>query len=131
MMKITSNIIKNMLKALSISTLTMTLSLFTSSDVWANCNGTTPQCSEAAKCKPATKGNGIFYQNASTKIDSSCVWKNTKTNESCFDSAPVSWVGSYNMPGYRACSSGSNCKGGKRNHLGSDLGSGGKTNVIN
>ncbi len=130
MMKITSNIIKNMLKALSISALTMTLSLLANSDVWANCNGTTPQCSEAAECKPATKGNGIFYQNASTRIDSACVWKNTKTDESCFDSAPVSWVGSYNMPGYRACSSGKNCKGGKRNHLGSDLGSGGRTNVI-
>lgn len=119
-----------MLKALSISALTMTLSLLANSDVWANCNGTTPQCSEAAECKPATKGNGIFYQNASTRIDSACVWKNTKTDESCFDSAPVSWVGSYNMPGYRACSSGKNCKGGKRNHLGSDLGSGGRTNVI-
>ena len=130
MMKITNNIIKNMLKALSISTLTMTLSLLANSDVWANCNGTTPQCSEAAECKPATKGNGIFYQNASTRIDSACVWKNTKTDESCFDSAPVSWVGSYNMPGYRACSSGKNCKGGKRNHLGSDLGAGGRTNVI-
>ena len=119
-----------MLKALSISALTMTLFLLASSDVWANCNGTTPQCSEAAKCKLATNGNKIFYQNASTKIDSSCVWKNTKTDESCFDSAPVSWVGSYNMPGYRDCSSGKNCKGGRRNHLGSDLGSGGRTNVI-
>ena len=130
MMKITSNIIKNMLKALSISALTMTLSLLANSDVWANCNGTTPQCSEAAKCKPATKGNKIFYQNASTRIDSKCVWKNTKTSESCFDSAPVSWVGSYNMPGYRKCSSGDNCKGGQRNHYGSDLGTSKQTDII-
>lgn len=130
MMKITSNIIKNMLKALSISALTMTLSLLANSDVWANCNGTTPQCSEAAKCKPATKGNDIFYQNASTRIDSKCVWKNTKTSESCFDSAPVSWVGSYNMPGYRKCSSGDNCKGGQRNHYGSDLGTSKQTDII-
>lgn len=119
-----------MLKTLSISVLAMTFSLLAVTAVWANCNGTTPQCSEAAKCKPAVKGNGIFYQNASTKIDSSCVWKNTKNSESCFDSAPVSWVGSYNMPGSRACSSGSNCTNGQRNHYGSDLGSGGKTNVI-
>lgn len=128
MMKITNNIIKNMLKALSISALTMTLSLFANSDVWANCNGTTPQCSEAAKCKPATNGNKIFYQNASSTIDSKCVREQSK--DGCFNSTPVSYVGSYNMPGYRKCSSGDNCKNGKRNHLGSDLGTGGNTNVI-
>lgn len=97
-------------------------------EVSANCQGQTPQCSTASNCKPKMKSNGIFYQNASSKINSACVRKESESG--CFNSTPVSYVGSYNMPGNRSCSSGKNCKDKQRNHLGSDLGTGGKTDVI-
>lgn len=96
--------------------------------VYANCRGQTPKCSTASNCKPKMKSNGIYYQNASSQINSACVRKESENG--CFNSTPVSYVGSYNMPGSRSCSSGSNCKNGQRNHLGSDLGTGGKTNVL-
>lgn len=108
---------------------------------FSSCNGVTPKCSAATKCMPKTHSYGgrsdLFAQNSSNKIDANCVANESK--DGCFNSAPSSHINRYNMPGYRKCKEGSKgcvCQGSKenrkcyRNHLGSDLGTGGQTNVI-
>lgn len=125
-------IFKTLMLGLSVSCLVLY-----SATVFANCKGVTPKCSEAAKCMPKTKSFGsksdLFVQNSSLKIDSKCV--RAETAKGCFNSAPSSYINAYNMPGWRACKPGSRncaCSNGKcyRNHLGSDLGTGGKTDAI-
>lgn len=90
----------------------------------ANCNGTTPSCSaalgyeSAGGCQPNKSGKSLVGS-ASAKVGASCIA--STTSGGCFNSVPVSSVGSYNRSGYRSPS---------RNHYGSDLGTGGKTNVL-
>ncbi len=92
----------------------------------AECNGRVPLCSEANSChlRTTNKNSSVrrqgkqFAEPATNKINSDCVRKESANG--CFNSTPVSYVGSYNMPGAR----------GSRNHSGSDLGTGKRPNVL-
>ena len=100
----------------------------------AECNGRVPLCSEAlgseksGGCSPdKQKNSGLFSSISSgSNINASCV--SSKTKDSCYNSVPTSWTGSYTLMGYRPNGAGGNPK--PRNHYGSDLGTGGKTNVL-
>lgn len=91
---------------------------------FSSCNGVTPKCSAAtnSESKGGCSPNGSarhFANNASEQVKAKCLVE--KTSGGCFSSVPVSDVGSYNRAGWRA--------NYNRNHYGSDLGTGGKTNV--
>lgn len=99
----------------------------------AECNGRMPLCSEAlgsekdGGCSPVKRKNGLFSSISSgSNISASCV--SEKTKDSCYNSVPTSWTGSYALMGYRPKGTKTNSK--PRNHYGSDLGTGGKTNVL-
>ena len=85
------------------------------------------ECSKAKSCKPevdprniSVTGGKLLKTNSSNKIDSSCLRNQVK--ESCFDSVPTSFSGSYNSIGYRG-------SGDNRNHYGTDIGMAGTTNA--
>ena len=88
-------------------------------------------CTQVEECIPETDIKGIMITNSSTQVDASCVIENAKDEDSCFNGLPMSeYSGSYNSMGWRSCSSGSSCANGKRNHNGTDIGTGGKTDVL-
>lgn len=90
-------------------------------------------CTQVAECTPETDRNGIMTANSSTQVDGSCVVENAK--DGCFNGLPMSeYSGRYNSMGARSCTvnptKNQNCINGLRNHNGSDIGTGGKTDVI-
>lgn len=93
----------------------------------AECNGRVPECKNVENScrlkltnkKSSVKRQGqLFATSAKDSINAKCV--HNESASGCFNSTPVSKMGSYNMPGWR----------GKRNHMGSDLGAGGSTDVV-
>ncbi len=92
---------------------------------FSSCNGVTPKCSAATNsesqggCSPNKTSSGSLVGSASQQVKAKCVAD--KTSGGCFNSVPVSSVGSYNREGARSST---------RNHYGSDLGTGKKTNVL-
>lgn len=113
-------IFKTLMLGLSVSCLVLY-----SATVFANCNGVTPKCSEVAKtesqggCVP-NGSKSHFSNNSSEQVKAKCVAN--QTSNGCYNSVPVSNVGSYNRAGWRASKN--------RNHFGSDLGTGGDPRVI-
>lgn len=96
---------------------------------FAACNGAKPKCSAALSssanggCIPTTTSGGVFTNNSSNQMKASCL--SEKLKNGCFNSTPASFIGSYNMAGWRKKS-----EGGKRNHNGSDMETGGRNNVV-
>lgn len=96
-----------------------------SAPAFANCNGVTPKCETATSyesqggCSPNKTKSGSLVGNASAQVRAKCLVDTTSGG--CFNSVPVSSVGSYNREGARSST---------RNHYGSDLGAGGKTGVL-
>ncbi len=92
---------------------------------FSSCNGVTPKCSAATNsesqggCSPNKTSSGSLVGSASQQVKAKCVAD--QTSGGCFNSVPVSSVGSYNREGARSST---------RNHYGSDLGTGKKTNVL-
>lgn len=92
---------------------------------FSSCNGVTPECSAATNsesqggCSPNKTSSGSLVGSASQQVKAKCVAD--QTSGGCFNSVPVSSVGSYNREGARSST---------RNHYGSDLGTGKKTNVL-
>jgi len=87
-----------------------------------SCNNS---CSSVNDCKPAVNGSH-FADNASKKIDSSCVRNNASSG--CFNGMPISaGTGNYNSIGYRPNGAGPNPT--PRNHYGSDIGTTGYPNA--
>lgn len=88
--------------------------------------GCNTSCSAANECQPASK-NGIMTGTSGPYVDANCVKNNSAS--SCFNGYPISASnsGGYNTIGYRPNGAGGNSK--PRNHYGSDLGTGGLTNV--
>ena len=92
---------------------------------FSSCNGVTPKCSAATNsesqggCSPNKTSSGSLVGSASQQVKASCI--DSLTSGGCFDSTPASYVGSYNREGKRSST---------RNHYGSDLGTGRRTNVL-
>lgn len=92
---------------------------------FSSCNGVTPKCSAATNsesqggCSPNKTSSGSLVGSASQQVRASCI--DSLTSGGCFDSTPASYVGSYNREGKRSST---------RNHYGSDLGTGKRTNVL-
>ena len=81
-------------------------------------SGYSNACSQLDECYPAQK-NGIFVDNASHKINSTCVKENASSG--CFNGMPISaGTGNYNSVGNR---------GPSRNHYGTDIGATGYTSA--
>ena len=90
----------------------------------ASCSG--PQPCSSMKCNAEFNSSGVFnFTSSSNQIDGACIKKNTASG--CFNSNPTSSSGSYTGLGYRPNGAGGN--GTPRNHYGSDIGGGGKTNI--
>ena len=115
---------KYILEKLSVLTMIIGCLVMSASPATANCNGVTPKCSAAlgyessGGCQPNRHGNSLVGS-ASAKVKAKCVA--STTSGGCFNSVPVSSVTSYNRSGFRSP---------KRNHYGSDLGTGGNTKVL-
>lgn len=93
---------------------------------YGECSAGPTSCEKAfSSCKPEMK-NGIYSQTSRSGISSSCIKE--KTSNGCFNSLPVSWGDSYNSIGYRPNGAGGNSK--PRNHYGSYIGGGGKTDIV-
>ena len=124
-MTMRQTVLKYILEKLSVLTMIIGCLVMSASPATANCNGVTPKCSEATKsesqggCVP-NGSQSHFSNNASEQVKAKCVVN--KTSGGCFNSVPVSKVGSYNRAGWRASLN--------RNHFGSDLGTGKDPNVI-
>ncbi len=85
--------------------------------------GDKSNCSAAEACKPAKDGKKL--SSASATINGKCIKE--KTTNSCYNSNPTSYSTSYGGLKYRAEGGGDNDK--PRNHLGSDIGGGGHTDI--
>ncbi len=101
---------------------------FLSSTVYAanSCSG--PQPCSNMKCNAEFNSSGVFnFTSSSNQIDGACIKKATSGSGGCFNSNPTSSSGSYTGLGYRPNGAGGN--GTPRNHYGSDIGGGGKTDI--
>jgi hypothetical protein len=105
--------------------LTVFLSLFSMNTiVFADCKpGDKSNCAAAEQCKPAKDGKKL--SSAAATINGKCVKE--KTANGCYNSNPTSYSTSYSGLKYRAEGAGGNDR--PRNHLGSDIGGGGHTDI--
>lgn len=92
-----------------------------------SCSG--PQSCGDTKCNAFTeetsKNKILNFTSSSNTVDGACVKKATQSG--CFNSNPTGSSGSYFGLGYRPNGAGGNPK--PRNHLGADIGGGGKTDI--
>src|SRR5574344_1681974 len=121
---------KNIFKIIVILMLIGLANLFFANTLYA---ASKSSCQKPTKCPtncaPAHSGN-YFTTSCSSQVNASCAAKATSSTSggSCFNSVPVSSVTSISPQCYRSNGAGGDST--PRNHYGSDLGGGGKSDIL-